>query len=301
MHGRGYPADMVEVYGVDLPGPRRRPGDDRRPAGLPRAELLLPPVVADDPDGPAPYARQVRGARRRRAPHGLGGPRRRARAAAAAPDRASTAPRRSYVTENGSAWPDVVGPDGAIDDPERIAYLEEHLAACARAVAQGAPLAGYFAWSLLDNFEWALRLRQALRPGPRRRAPSPRTAASRPSGMRSATCRAVSMAATTAMSPATTTIGWIQDLDLIKSIGRGCLSLLDRLAAHSFRRHGGPVDEEGPGFTDRLVDGAARERGHQDLWATLYHWDLPLTLGWARGGWTAHARRPMPTSAMPRE
>jgi beta-glucosidase/6-phospho-beta-glucosidase/beta-galactosidase len=63
--------------------------------------------------------------------------------------------RRIHVTENGSAYRDTIAEDGRVDDPERIAYLEQHLAACARAVAQGAPLAGYFAWSLLDNFEWA--------------------------------------------------------------------------------------------------------------------------------------------------
>ncbi len=63
--------------------------------------------------------------------------------------------RELYVTENGSAFPDAVGPDGAVHDPERTAYLEEHLAACARAVRKGVPLAGYYAWSLLDNFEWA--------------------------------------------------------------------------------------------------------------------------------------------------
>ncbi|GAA3292893.1 hypothetical protein GCM10020295_13350 [Streptomyces cinereospinus] len=64
-------------------------------------------------------------------------------------------PRRLYVTENGSSFPDVVRPDGTVDDPERRAYLEGHLAACASAARKGAPLAGYFAWSLLDNFEWA--------------------------------------------------------------------------------------------------------------------------------------------------
>ena len=63
--------------------------------------------------------------------------------------------QRIFVTENGSAYPDTVGADGQVDDPERAAYLEDHLAACARAVRRGAPLAGYFAWSLLDNFEWA--------------------------------------------------------------------------------------------------------------------------------------------------
>ncbi len=63
--------------------------------------------------------------------------------------------RKIYVTENGSAYQDTVSEDGRVHDPERTAYLEQHLGACARAVAQGAPLAGYFAWSLLDNFEWA--------------------------------------------------------------------------------------------------------------------------------------------------
>jgi beta-glucosidase len=60
-----------------------------------------------------------------------------------------------YVTENGAAYPDRVGPDGHVDDPQRIAYLRGHLAAAARAIAAGVPLRGYFAWSLLDNFEWA--------------------------------------------------------------------------------------------------------------------------------------------------
>jgi beta-glucosidase len=63
--------------------------------------------------------------------------------------------RKLYVTENGSAYPDVVRPDGTVDDPERQEYLIGHLAACASAARKGAPLAGYFAWSLLDNFEWA--------------------------------------------------------------------------------------------------------------------------------------------------
>ncbi|HLJ66863.1 MAG TPA: GH1 family beta-glucosidase [Chloroflexota bacterium] len=64
-------------------------------------------------------------------------------------------PRRLYVTENGAAFPDVRVHDGSVPDPERRDYLEQHLASCARAVADGVPLAGYFVWSLLDNFEWA--------------------------------------------------------------------------------------------------------------------------------------------------
>jgi beta-glucosidase len=59
-----------------------------------------------------------------------------------------------YVTENGAAYEDVVGPDGTVDDPERVAYFDAHLRACHAAITAGVPLAGYFAWSLLDNFEW---------------------------------------------------------------------------------------------------------------------------------------------------
>jgi beta-glucosidase len=60
-----------------------------------------------------------------------------------------------HVTENGSAWDDVVGPDGSVDDPERTAYLESHVRAVGQAIEAGADVRGYFAWSLMDNFEWA--------------------------------------------------------------------------------------------------------------------------------------------------
>ncbi|CDR03680.1 GH1 family beta-glucosidase [Streptomyces iranensis] len=154
VHGRGFPADMREVYGVELP---ERPGDlDTIAAPLDWLGLnyYFPATVTDDPDGPAPHARAVR-----------------------RPDVPRTGmdweieaggietlllrltgeygARKLYVTENGSAYPDVVRPDGTVDDPERQDYLVQHLAACASAVRKGAPLAGYFAWSLLDNFEWA--------------------------------------------------------------------------------------------------------------------------------------------------
>ena len=60
-----------------------------------------------------------------------------------------------YVTENGSAWDDEVTPDGRIHDTERVGYLERHLEAVAAGIVGGADVRGYFAWSLLDNFEWA--------------------------------------------------------------------------------------------------------------------------------------------------
>ncbi len=59
-----------------------------------------------------------------------------------------------YVTENGMAGDDRrVGQD--VPDPARIAYLDAHLHAVRQAMAAGAPVKGYFFWSLLDNYEWA--------------------------------------------------------------------------------------------------------------------------------------------------
>jgi len=59
------------------------------------------------------------------------------------------------ITENGSAWPDRVDDDGQVHDVERTDYLLAHLQAVTAAVAEGADVQGYFAWSLMDNFEWA--------------------------------------------------------------------------------------------------------------------------------------------------
>ena len=60
------------------------------------------------------------------------------------------------ITENGSAWDDVLDADGRVDDPERVAYLEAHLGAVLDAIDDGVDVRGYLAWSLLDNFEWGL-------------------------------------------------------------------------------------------------------------------------------------------------
>ncbi|SCG69576.1 GH1 family beta-glucosidase [Micromonospora halophytica] len=58
------------------------------------------------------------------------------------------------VTENGLPCPDVLGPDGTVDDAGRVAFLRDHFAAAHRAIAEGVPLESYHVWSLLDNFEW---------------------------------------------------------------------------------------------------------------------------------------------------
>ncbi|GAA5070056.1 beta-glucosidase [Thermocatellispora tengchongensis] len=59
------------------------------------------------------------------------------------------------ITENGLPTTDAPGPDGRVRDTGRIAYHRDHLAAMHRAMAEGVPVEGYHAWSLLDNFEWA--------------------------------------------------------------------------------------------------------------------------------------------------
>ncbi len=59
-----------------------------------------------------------------------------------------------YVTENGMANAERFA-HGQVDDPERIAYFEGHLAQIQKLITEGVPIKGYFAWSLLDNFEWA--------------------------------------------------------------------------------------------------------------------------------------------------
>ncbi len=61
-----------------------------------------------------------------------------------------------YVTENGAAFYDPPSADSdTVEDPLRVAYLRDHLAVVSDAIAQGIDLRGYFAWSLLDNFEWS--------------------------------------------------------------------------------------------------------------------------------------------------
>ncbi len=64
--------------------------------------------------------------------------------------------RPIYITENGCSYSD--GPDerGVVDDQRRISFYERYLAEVARAIDEGADVRGYYAWSLMDNFEWTL-------------------------------------------------------------------------------------------------------------------------------------------------
>lgn len=60
-----------------------------------------------------------------------------------------------YITENGSAFPDVVSADGKIHDVRRLDYLKNHFIQTCLAMQDGVDVRGYMVWSLLDNFEWA--------------------------------------------------------------------------------------------------------------------------------------------------
>ena len=60
-----------------------------------------------------------------------------------------------YITESGAAFADEITADGAVHDQDRVSYMKSHLEAAWRAIEQGVDLRGYFAWSLLDNFEWS--------------------------------------------------------------------------------------------------------------------------------------------------
>jgi beta-glucosidase len=152
--GRGFPADMLETYGVELP---EQPGDAEiiaAPTDFVGLNYYFRQIIKADESVPLLGFSQVPGPNPERTmldwevhPSGLEELILRLAKEYGA--------EKIYITENGSAWVDQPDASFAVDDPQRTAYLEGHLAACVRAVQQGAPLAGYFAWSLMDNFEWA--------------------------------------------------------------------------------------------------------------------------------------------------
>jgi beta-glucosidase len=59
-----------------------------------------------------------------------------------------------FISENGTSSEDKISADGNVYDLDRIMYLRNYLVQLQRAIAEGAPVRGYFLWSLMDNFEW---------------------------------------------------------------------------------------------------------------------------------------------------
>ena len=155
LYGRGYPVDVFERLGAEAP--TVMPGDLQaiaRPTDFLGVNYYFPEFVADAP-GAGPLG--VRVVERE-------GVERTAFGWEVSPQGMVTLLERVhrewdakpiYLTENGSTFDDVVEADGSVRDEQRRSYLERHLAAAREARARGVPLEGYFAWSLLDNFEWA--------------------------------------------------------------------------------------------------------------------------------------------------
>jgi beta-glucosidase len=155
--GRGYPEDMLEIYGDLVP-----------PVRDAEMEAIAEPVdfigvnyynsnwyVADPDDAPLGVRKQQpdglsQTADRDVYPQGL----------------YDTLTRLSrdygfaniYVTENGAAFPDELVQEAEgprVHDSGRVRFLSDHFEQADRAVRDGVPLRGYFVWSLMDNFEWA--------------------------------------------------------------------------------------------------------------------------------------------------
>ncbi|MDQ1708805.1 MAG: beta-glucosidase, partial [Frankiaceae bacterium] len=154
LFGRGFPADMVERYAVELPVKDGDLDTIAAPMDFLGINYYFREVVAADPSAGLLGARQVP----------VPGAQTTAMGWEVHPDGLEEIlvrvakdyqPPAIYVTDSGCANYDAVSADGSVDDPDRTAYLESHLAACARAIERGVPLRGYYAWSLLDNFEWA--------------------------------------------------------------------------------------------------------------------------------------------------
>jgi beta-glucosidase len=152
--GRGYPEDMWRYYGRAVP---KVAGGDleiiAKPIDFLGVNYYNRRLAADNPPGKAPQVRTVVDAARPRTldreiyPQGLYEILLRLKKEYPFP--------ALFVTENGAAVTEEIS-NGRVEDPQRQSFLQEHVAQAARARAAGVPLRGYFVWSLLDNFEWAL-------------------------------------------------------------------------------------------------------------------------------------------------
>ena len=155
LYGRGYPEQALRLVGEDAP--LVLPGDMEAiavPCDFLGVNYYFPEVVTDAPDQYPLRTAIVHPRDRERtdfgwevSPQGL-------------VDLLARVAREYptgdlYVTENGSSYDDHIDADGAVNDTARRDYLIRHLAAVRDAIAAGAHIKGYFAWSLLDNFEWS--------------------------------------------------------------------------------------------------------------------------------------------------
>ena len=151
--GRGYPDDMVKWYGKHMPA-----ASDRdltliaQPIDVMGINYYERTVVASSSDEPLHLSHLVsheypRTADREIYPAGLG--------AMLARLSDEYGYRRLLVTENGAAFIESPTSNGMVDDEGRAQFLDAHLQEVVSARAKGIGVEAYFAWSLMDNFEWA--------------------------------------------------------------------------------------------------------------------------------------------------
>lgn len=157
LHGRGYPADTLALLGSAAPLVFSGDLDAiATPTDFLGVNYYFPERVADDPSAAHSPMRarlvEREGVERTGfgwevSPQGLVDLLTRVQR--------DYAPAVIQLTENGSTFEDELTPEGRVHDAQRLSYLQRHLAALKQAVDAGVPVKGYFAWSLLDNFEWA--------------------------------------------------------------------------------------------------------------------------------------------------
>jgi beta-glucosidase len=153
LFGLGYPVDMLEAYGSLVPEITQRDLETiAAPTDFLGINYYTRSVVKHNPDNflqlePVPFGTERTFFDWEVYPDGL-------REIIARVGR-EYHPVAIYITENGATYQDVRSGDGSVHDGARQSYLERHVAKLSQAMHEGAPLKGYFLWSLLDNFEWA--------------------------------------------------------------------------------------------------------------------------------------------------
>jgi beta-glucosidase len=154
LYGRGYPEDMVEFYGADMPSVSVRDLElIAQPLDVLGVNYYERAILAHDDAGGRLQLRHVRTdehprtADREIYPWGLYDVLERLHRDYGA--------KRLVVTENGAAFADELTADGRVHDRGRVEFLRRHLEQVARARRDGIGVEGFFAWSLLDNFEWS--------------------------------------------------------------------------------------------------------------------------------------------------
>jgi len=161
LRGR-YPDDVIADFaraGAELP----IVGDDARIISAPinwiGVNYYSPHIVAPglDPRRPSPFvpSNAITQVRRTDNVTALGWAVRPASFAALLSRLHRDYPMPLYIHENGAAFNDVVSADGTVEDSDRLSYIARHIDVVRAAVRDGVDLRGYFAWSLMDNYEWA--------------------------------------------------------------------------------------------------------------------------------------------------